>query len=48
MRNNFVSNLLKEMLDNKDNDAHFKEMFRMIEDILHHLERREGEECKMN
>ena len=43
IRKEFVTELLKEMFENKDREVDVNEIFEMIEDILRYLEEEEGE-----
>ena len=48
MRKEFITNLLKDLFDNKEDAVHFEEIFKMIEDVLRYLENEEEEEFKTN
>ena len=48
MRKEFVTELLKEIIENKDREVEIEEIFEMIKDILRYLDDKEEEEYKTN
>ena len=48
LRKDFVTNLLKEMIENQGREVGINEIFEMIEDILRYLENEEDKEYERN
>ena len=48
MRKEFMTELLKEIIENKDREVEIEEIFEIIEDILRYLDGKEEEEYKTN
>ena len=48
MRKEFITELLKEMFQNKDREVDVNKIFEMIKDILRYLEEEDDEEYETN